>query len=70
MIFAFIIFKRLGDFIRSVYYVDILINQAMAKRDEMEALLRDLNAYRSSNKGTNLEKKPLIMHTNFLGEDK
>ena len=47
MIFAFIIFKRLGDFIRSVYYVDILINQATAKRDEMEALLRDLNAYRS-----------------------
>ena len=38
-IFYFNIFKRLGDFIRSMYYADILIKQAISKQDEMEAFL-------------------------------
>ena len=53
----FIFFKRLGDFIRSIYYAVILIKQAMDKQDEMETLLRDLNASRPQNKGKKQSKK-------------
>ena len=33
-------------FIRSIYYADILIEQEVIKQNEMEELLRDLDAYR------------------------
>ena len=49
-IFDFNIFRRLGDFTRSIDYADILIKQAMDKQDEMETLLRDLDAYIPQNK--------------------
>ena len=38
----FNIFERLGDFIRSIYYAYILLEKAMNKNYEMEALLRSL----------------------------
>ena len=53
----FIFFKSLGDFIRSIYCAVILIKQAMDKQDEMETLLRDLNASRPQNKGKKQSKK-------------
>ena len=38
----FNIFRRLGDFIRSIYYAYILLEQAINKNYETEALLRSL----------------------------
>ena len=65
------IFRGLGDFIRSIYYADILIEQAMDKKYEMEELLRSLDTYRPQrNDKNNQEKKLLIMYTNFLKEEK
>ena len=45
-IYDFNIFRKLDDFIRSIYYVDILLEQAMDKQYEMEALLRSLDVYK------------------------
>lgn len=42
-IYDFNIFRKLDDFIRSIYYVDILLEQAMDKQYEMKTLLRSLN---------------------------
>ena len=41
-IFDFNILRRLGDFARSIYFDDILLEQATEKQDEMECLLRNL----------------------------
>ena len=59
-------------FIKSTYYADILIEQEVIKQNEMEELLRDLDAYRPQRNGKRkkLKNKFLIMHTNCLKEGK
>ena len=43
----------------------------MDKQDEMEALLRDLDAYRSQNKSKKQSRREILMvHTNFLKEER
>ena len=39
-------FRRLGDFIRSIYFDDISLEQAINRQDKMEYLLRSLEAYK------------------------
>ena len=41
-VFDFNIFRRLGDFTRSIYFDDISLKQAVDRQDEMEYLLRNL----------------------------
>ena len=48
----------------NIYYADILIKKkTMDKQDEMEALLRDLDAYRPQNKGKKQSKKETLNNT-------
>ena len=47
--FDFNIFTRLRDFFRSIYFDDISLEQAMDKHDEIEYLLRNLEAYNPRN---------------------
>ena len=70
-IFDFNIFQKHGDFIRSLYNVDILIKQAMDKQDKMEALLRDLDAYRSQNKSKKQSRRETLesAHKIFKGRE-
>ena len=44
--FDYNIFRRLGDFIRSIYFDNISLKQAMDKQDEMEYLRRNLGGYK------------------------
>ena len=67
-IYGFNIFRRLGDLIRSIYYADILIKQAMNKQNEMETLARSLDAYKPQREDK--EQSRDEMRTNFLMEDK
>ena len=39
-------FRRLGDFIRSIYFDDISLEQAINRQDKTEYLLRSLEAYK------------------------
>ena len=45
-IFDFDVFRRPVDFIQSIYFHDISLKQAISRQDEMEYLLRNLQAYR------------------------
>ena len=48
-IFKFNIFRRLGDFTRTISFDDISLKQAMDKQDEMEYLIRNLEDYKPKN---------------------
>ena len=48
-IFDLSIFRRLGNFVRSIYFDDISIEQAINKQRKMEYLRRDLKAYNPKN---------------------
>ena len=48
-VFDFNIFSRLRDFIRSIYFDDISLKQAVDKNDEMEYLLRNLGVTNQKN---------------------
>ena len=45
-IFRFTIFRRLGDFIKSIYFDDISLEQAIDKKNQMEYLIRNPKAYK------------------------
>ena len=70
-IFDFNIFQKQRDFIRSLYYADVLIKQAMDQHDKMEALLRDLDAYRSQNKSKKQSRRKTVdsAHKIFKGRE-
>ena len=40
------IFRRLGDFVTSIYFGDISVRQPINRQDEMKRLLRDLEYYK------------------------
>ena len=48
-IFDFNTFRKLGDFIRSIYFGNISLEQAMNKLKEMEYLFRNLEPCRPKN---------------------
>ena len=48
-IFDLSIFRRQGNFVRSIYFDDISIEQAINKQRKMEYLRRDLKAYNPKN---------------------
>ena len=48
-LFDFNIFRRLGDFIRNVYFDDISLKQAINRQEEIEVLIRDLDYYKPRN---------------------
>ena len=48
-IFDSSIFRRPGNFIRSIYFDDISFEQAISKQGKMEYLRRDLKAYNPKN---------------------
>ena len=43
---SLILTRRLADFIRSIYFDDILLKQAVDKQDETEDLIRNLKGYK------------------------
>ena len=45
-IFNFNHFRRQGDFIRNIYSGEIWLEQAIERQNEIEDLLRSLNAYK------------------------
>ena len=45
----FKIFRRLGDFIRSIYFDDISLKQTTIKQEEIEYLVRSLKDYKPRN---------------------
>ena len=46
---TFHIFRRLGDFIWSIYFDDISLEQVTERQGEMEYLLRNMEAYKPRN---------------------
>ena len=70
-IYNFNIFRRLGNLARDLIYGYITIETAKDRQNEMDVLLSDLNNYNPRNKTKKKkEKKLLIMHFNYLLEDK
>ena len=69
-IYDFNIFKRLGDLIRSIYYVDVLLQQAIDKQYKIEALLRSLDAYRTQREGKKQSRKEFLDNAFKLFEDR
>ena len=45
-VFGFNIFRKLGNFTKTIYFDDILLKQAVDKKDEMKYLLRNLGGYK------------------------
>ena len=48
-IFAFNIFRRLGDFNRNIYFDNISLEQAMDKQNDFAYLIRNLEAHKPKN---------------------
>ena len=48
-ILDFNIFRRLGDFIRSIYFDDISLKQTTIKQEEIEYLIKNLKDYKPRN---------------------
>ena len=67
-IFDFNIFRRLGEFIRSIYFGDISLKQAMDKQEEMEYLVRNLHTYKPK-KPEKINSKEKLVQKNFLKQE-
>lgn len=71
--FDFIIFKGLGDLIRSTFYADFLMTEAENKQNEMETLVWKNEVWMLTNHTektkNNLEKKFFTIQSNFLKEE-
>ena len=68
LIYDFNIFNRLGDFIRSIFCADVLIKEAINRKNRMETLMRDLDAYRRESPEKKSRKETLYnAHNCFRG---
>ena len=71
--FDFIIFKGLGDLIRSTFYADFLMTEAENKQNEIETLVWKNEVWMLTNHTektkNNLEKKFFTIQSNFLKEE-
>ena len=56
-------FRRIGDFIRSIYFDDISLEQAINRQDKMEYLLRSLEAYKPKNPDKIKSKRETLKYT-------
>ena len=69
-IFDFNIFRRLGDFIRSIYFDDISLEQAIEKQNEMEYLLRNLEACKPRNSDNIKSKEEVCENAGIFIQDR
>ena len=66
--FDFIIFKGLGDLIRSIFYANFLMTQAENKQNETETLLRGFDANKPQGEDKKQSRKEILYHTIKLFE--